>query len=618
MRSDRSAFFSFATLVVGLAVGLQIPAQKKTFAQSVPPYMEALHRVHDWSGFANVMLEATNSSSIRQPIKFTIVADDGTSEFSAELPPGASTWHIPIFHLPYASCEDWPRQGAINFTSNQKKIDTHHIKDFAIKSPPTVTIRNLALVQPIKSEQWINEFGQNGNAKFDGFVNSEAQLRQADQKEQMDLRSNPGRIEASPYRAGFFKTRKVDGKWWLIDPNGRLFYSTGIDCVSFSQGARLDDNNRKAYAWLPPKDGKFAAAHVSSLYTANLIRKYGERDFRKHAANRAVQRTKSWGFTTLGNWCDDSILASQKLPYTHTGPKTWECKIPYIAGDICDVYHPDFASEAMRVSAELSKNRNDPWLLGYFIDNELPWWDLGYVLSLDDSSHARRAFTAQLKAKYGTIEVLNKKWQTKATSFDTLEWIGEGKVKAADVDLSVFREAFAERFYRGWYQAVKAADPNHLVLGSRIPYPMDDVVRANAKHTDVLSFNHYATDVWTSFDYYQELGKPILIGEYGFDSLDAGLLTAYVPVRSQAERGAGYSYLTEQLAAKPYVVGSHYFQYIDEPITGRNDGETSFNGFVNVADIPYGPLVAAARKTNGRIYEIHSGRIKSTQRRPLQ
>jgi len=57
----------------------------------------------------------------------------------------------------------------------------------------------------------------------------------------------------------------------------------------------------------------------------------------------------------------------------------------------------------------------------------------------------------------------------------------------------------------------------------------------------------------------------------------------------------------------PYIVGSHYFQYWDEPITGRSDTETAYNGFVNIADIASAPLVAAARATNARIYAVHAG-----------
>jgi hypothetical protein len=69
----------------------------------------------------------------------------------------------------------------------------------------------------------------------------------------------------------------------------------------------------------------------------------------------------------------------------------------------------------------------------------------------------------------------------------------------------------------------------------------------------------------------------------------------------------GLCYYTEQLATLPYVVGSHDFQYWDEPITGRSDSETAYKGFVDVADMASAPLVAAARATNARIYAVHAG-----------
>jgi hypothetical protein len=30
---------------------------------------------------------------------------------------------------------------------------------------------------------------------------------------------------------GFFYAKKVDKRWWLVDPDGALFFSMGMDCV---------------------------------------------------------------------------------------------------------------------------------------------------------------------------------------------------------------------------------------------------------------------------------------------------------------------------------------------------------------------------------------------------
>jgi len=46
-------------------------------------------------------------------------------------------------------------------------------------------------------------------------------------------------------------------------------------------------------------------------------------------------------------------------------------------------------------------------------------------------------------------------------------------------------------------------------------------------------------------------------------------------------------------------LGAHWFQYLDEPLTGRTlDGENAHVGFVTVADLPYAEFVSAAREPN--------------------
>jgi hypothetical protein len=89
-----------------------------------------------------------------------------------------------------------------------------------------------------------------------------------------------------------------------------------------------------------------------------------------------------------------------------------------------------------------------------------------------------------------------------------------------------------------------------------------------------------------------------------------------VPTMNQAERAAGYSYYMEQSAAYPAVVGAFWFQWLDEPVTGRRDGENYNIGFVDVTDQPYPEMVAAAKLTNERLLDVHSGKIPPTERKP--
>ena len=129
-----------------------------------------------------------------------------------------------------------------------------------------------------------------------------------------------------------------------------------------------------------------------------------------------------------------------------------------------------------------------------------------------------------------------------------------------------------------------------------------EAVEACARWCDVVSFNRYRRsiaedDEWARF---HALGKPALIGEFHFGSVDRGLFwEGLVGVGREEERGPAYAHYLRSVANNPDFVGIHWFQYVDEPLTGRTlDGENGHVGFVTVADLPYKGLVAAAREAN--------------------
>ena len=66
-------------------------------------------------------------------------------------------------------------------------------------------------------------------------------------------------------------------------------------------------------------------------------------------------------------------------------------------------------------------------------------------------------------------------------------------------------------------------------------------------------------------------------------------------------------YYVEQAASMPMIVGTHYFQYLDQPVTGRFDIENYLFGFQSTR-YSYRHMINFARKTI-RIYLIHQGEI---------
>jgi len=133
-------------------------------------------------------------------------------------------------------------------------------------------------------------------------------------------------------------------------------------------------------------------------------------------------------------------------------------------------------------------------------------------------------------------------------------------------------------------------------------------VRACADVADVVSFNRYERKIKCAD--YTDLGKPIIIGEFHFGALDRGMFhTGLGPTKDQAERAQCYIDYVRAVADCPAFIGCHWFQYIDEPITGRwFDGENYNIGFLTVVDSPYPELVEAAQQVHAEVYERHSGR----------
>jgi hypothetical protein len=173
--------------------------------------------------------------------------------------------------------------------------------------------------------------------------------------------------------------------------------------------------------------------------------------------------------------------------------------------------------------------------------------------------------------------------------------------------------------------AVRKYDPNHLILGVRFAgRPTEQWIRLSSMF-DVFSVNiyteAYAPDPETIQQYSELSGRPVLIGEFTSAATGHGLQGVFYgshKARDQVQRGVAYRYFVENSAASPYIVGTHWFQLVDDMPTGRPMDLEHFNfGFVNVVDEPYEDLVKAARATHLRLYDLMFGRVKPTESKPI-
>jgi hypothetical protein len=131
---------------------------------------------------------------------------------------------------------------------------------------------------------------------------------------------------------------------------------------------------------------------------------------------------------------------------------------------------------------------------------------------------------------------------------------------------------------------------------------------------DVYSMNSYdyAVDPDVLKKVYEVTGLPVIIGEFHFGVPADGLAAGLVQVNSEAERGVAYRYYVEQAASFPALIGTSWFQWIDQPVTGRYDGENYNIGLLDVTDRPYKEFLAGVIATHQNLYDVHSGKTAPT------
>jgi len=535
-------------------------------------------------------------------------------------------------------------------------IDPSHITAFQVFLPRPIKPHTL-LLQEIRlfgegmagkdsvSFPFVDRFGQYIRADWSGKLHHEADFKERLQRENRKLKAEPdlpGRDKFGGWAdgpqleaTGWFRTEKLDGKWWLVTPEGHLFFSNGMDCVGTWEQTFVEGRDGW-FEWLPsPAEdlykGMFAdvsGAHsmadviggkgrAFSFYSANLLRKFGQ-DWAEPWRETAYRRLKSWGFNTIGNWSQEDVLENSPMPFVAStgvvgGVRELEGARGYW-GRMPDVFDESFAKAVnASVAPTAAKFAKNPLCIGYFVDNEISWETIREgTLASPPAQPCRKTFVEQLRAKYGSLDKLNEAWGTAAADWDSLR-APSTPSQACAADLDAFVYQFARRYFEIINAALKKHAPNQLYLGCRFSTAPSQAARACADVVDVVSYNLYYRSIrcekWSGEN---DLGKPIIIGEFHFGALDRGMFhTGLVPTRDQKDRAAHYIRYVRSVADCPAFVGCHWFQYIDEPITGRwFDGENYNIGFLDVTDTPYPELVKAARKVHAEIYRRRYGKMR--------
>jgi len=608
----------------------------------------------DLSAREHIALEVTNRGKERIALRCRVdnPGADGTKNCVADqitLEPGAAQpLTVRIFPVPWKLDQPLELVGMRGFPVHAGKIDTAQVTQLILfldrpKTGAVFEVDNIRAggrVQVLKTATFlpfIDELGQYVHSDWPGKTHSVEELTAQARVEDEDLKAHArpkswnkygGWADGPKLKAtGFFTVHKYQRKWWLVDPAGKLFWSHGIDCVRAGNATPI--TNREQYfrrlpeadspcgrfygqaGWAPHGYYKDHAPYRTYDFTrANLLRKYGE-DFEPVFSEVTHRRFESWAVNTIANWSDERIYLERRTPYTATisfEARRLEGSEGYW-GKFYDVFDPSFqANLRTRMEQERGRTADDPWCLGYFVHNELAWGDdislaLATLIS-PPSQAAKVVFIDDLKDKYQTVEDLNEAWGTSHESWEALLQHQQAPDKAkARPDLEEFYTKTAETYFSTIRREIKRVASHQLYLGCRFAWVNDRAARAATKFCDVVSYNRYTYDVEDT-KLPDGIDMPVIIGEFHFGALDRGMFhTGLRRTESQKDRADKYADYVRGALRNPYLVGTHWFQYLDQATTGRGDGENYQIGFVDICDRPYPEIVQAARAVGHSMYE---------------
>ncbi len=644
---DKNLQLKSIKAVAKLTSDSQIEIQLKARKGSVVNLVPAKAKLWDFSQYhgLKVVLQNTSDQRISPEIKLFSQSSEKRQfiDNSIYLEPGETKDLLVYFYITSAVFEhDYPqikkmKSGPNTVMSNWKGIDIKNIAriSFSVlnknKSVPNKASYLVKEIVPFTYDQqfdypqqtsfpFVDQYGQYLQGKYPGKLNNAQQWQKREQQELADLRANPapenrskwgGWLKGPKQKAtGYFYTKQIDDKWWFVDPEGYLFWSHGVTGVGHKGANTLISGRKHYFKDLPKNSGDYRAFYSQDRFDftmANLYRKYGG-GWKDISIKRNHQRLKSWGMNTYGNWSQPESFGEDKTPFTvavHYKSKMLDEKFP----DPWDKQFANRIKDAL-IAKKRDENADSPWNIGFFVDNELHFYqDWSYakiITSAKKTQPAKQFFVNHLKNKYGDINSLNSAWKTTFKSFKVL--LANRKElnrKVIGDDSKWFYQQMVDKYYQVCRDSVKSIFPNHLYLGSRVHGDTNEtVLRAAEKYADVISYNLYHRNLEGFTSRAKGLTKPLMATEFHFGAMDRGVFhTGLQEVSSQQERAQHYYEYVKSALNNPLFIGTHWFQYRAQAITGRGDGENYQIGLVDITDTPYPETIEAVRKIGYKLYE---------------
>jgi hypothetical protein len=488
-----------------------------------------------------------------------------------------------------------------------------------------------------------DEFFQYAYRDWPEKVHSVADMIADRNAEQIDLAMNPGpgNIEGTtslPNQGAStrWSIRTINGKKYLVHPNGRPFWSFGLQGIHDIMSTWID-GRQEMFQFLPDPNGPdgdlYGTAErsigqgggtVTSFRPIkyNLRRKYGPNYFADWIA-LSKTRLRSWGMNTVGPWCYDDLY-DNSMPYTFfldTKDFPTRLNTPLVHWTtLPDPYASNFESWMTTQFRDRLRNHNGRTnYMGVFVDNEMSWGHImdgtpqsRYavaigVLRSPSTQPAKAAFVQMLTSKYSSISRLNSAWGTRFTSWNqvrsNLAFAPGNFNNAMTLDLRTFTQRYAQTYFSKVRRALNAAGNTGLYLGCRFWHYTPEIIAGAAQSVDALSFNNYSPTAEFPWSYLASLPKPVIISEWS-NPINARGSIGWRQQSIEASRAEIVAQLTAALR-NPNIIGLHWYELHDMPVTGHAQHFWNVGfGVLDITDQPKSEVVSAFREIGSSMYTI--------------
>lgn len=391
------------------------------------------------------------------------------------------------------------------------------------------------------------------------------------------------RTDIGKYAAtGRFYVKKIDGRFYFIDPLGYPHIHRGVASLRKGSSSR----NAEAFAKKYASDAEWMTATAEELSKIGMHGSGAFSDYSKiQQANRLnpdfpIILAPSFGFLS-------NFRQKYGLKYCNDDSNT-------AIALVLDSRWAEFCEEYCR--EVLAPYVNDPNVLGFFSDNEINFSSSGgealllnRILKSGNTSHI-----AYVEAR----KFMDSKGATEVTDGLNSEFAGK----------------LAEIYYKGVKEGMQKVDRNMLYLGSRLhgkPKYMEHVVKAAGKWCDVISINYYSRWDVELTGHVRDWAEwapetPFMVTEFYTKAQESDLNNgsgAGFLVPTHREKAFAYQHFALGLLEAGNCVGWHWFKYQDDD-GNDNSGKPANKGiFDNYYEI-YPWMGKYVRDLNYNAYKL--------------